>query len=80
MTEYEARLSRRSPAVLALDDLDVRPTNADGNGFHEDRTFMHIRLRNIFNRAVPGFLGSTVIAFMGKSPFYVLRYFFTDLR
>ncbi len=54
MAEHEARLAGRSPAVLALHDLDVRPTNADGNGFHEDRALMGVRFRKIFEPGCPG--------------------------
>jgi hypothetical protein len=56
MTQHEARLSRRCPAILTLHDLDVRPTNADGDGFHEYRTLMCIGLRNIFEPYCPGLL------------------------
>ena len=57
MSQHQTRLSRGRPAVLALHDLDVRATNADGNGLHEDRALMHIRLWKIFVPGCPGLFG-----------------------
>ena len=51
MSQHQARLSRRRPAVFPLDDLDVRPADADGYRFDQDRALTQIGLRNIF---VPG--------------------------
>ena len=45
--EHEARLARRGPAVLALDDLDVGPAHADGDGFHEHRPVADVRLGDV---------------------------------
>jgi len=54
MAEYQARRAWRSPAVFALDNLDVRPANADSHGFNQDRAFTHIRLWNLFVPGGPG--------------------------
>src|SRR5262249_28452867 len=48
MAQHEARLSGRSPAVLALGDLYVRPADPNRDSFHEHRAASDIRLRNIF--------------------------------
>ena len=57
MAQHEARLARRRPAVFPLDDLDVRSTDTDGDGFHEDRALAHIGLRKIFVPGCPGLFG-----------------------
>ena len=45
--EHQARLARRRPAVLALDDLDVRPADADGDGLDEHRPVVRVRLGDV---------------------------------
>ena len=45
--EHEARVPRRSPAVLAFRDLDVRPADADGHGLDEDRALTDVGLGNL---------------------------------
>ena len=54
--EHETRLARRRPAVLALDDLDVGPAHADGDGFHEHRALARVRLGDVFQTCGAGFL------------------------
>jgi hypothetical protein len=66
--EHEARLALRSPAVLALHDLDVGPAYADGDGFHEDRPGARSGSGMSSRRAVSGWRGSTVIAFISSAP------------
>jgi hypothetical protein len=56
MAQHEARLSGRCPAVFAIGNLDVGPANADGDGFHEDRSFAHIGLRNRLQKRAARFL------------------------
>src|SRR5262249_52176211 len=48
MAQYEARLSWRSPAVLALSGLQICPADPNRYRFHEHRPASEIRLRNIF--------------------------------
>jgi hypothetical protein len=48
MPQYQARLARGGPAVLALHDPDLGPANAHGNGFYEDRAATHVRLGDVF--------------------------------
>ncbi|MCJ7825506.1 MAG: hypothetical protein MUP44_11455, partial [Anaerolineales bacterium] len=52
--QHQARRARRSPAVFALDNLDVRPTDADSHGFNQDRAFSLIRLGHLFVPGGPG--------------------------
>ena len=57
VAEDEARLAGRSPAVLPLDDLDVGPADADGDGLHEDRPLRRARFRNLLQPGGPGLAG-----------------------
>src|SRR5262247_3061346 len=56
MAQYEARLSGRSPAVLALGDLHVCPADPNRNSLHEHRAVSEIGLRNIFQLSGVRFL------------------------
>ena len=67
VAEHEARLAGRRPAVLALDDLDVGAADADGDGFHENRTVARVGLRNVLQAADSRVFGSTVMAFTWRS-------------
>ena len=49
--------ARGSPAVLALGDLDVRPADADGHGFHEDRALAGVGLGDVLEPGGPGLAG-----------------------
>ena len=48
VTEHEARLARRRPAVLAVRNLDVSAANADGNSLHEHGAVLDVRFRDVF--------------------------------
>jgi hypothetical protein len=47
MAEHEAFLVRRSPTILALDDLNICPADSDGHSLHKDGALTHFRLREI---------------------------------
>jgi hypothetical protein len=48
VSEHEACLALRRPAVLSLDDFDVGPAHADRDGFHQDRPAACVRLGDVF--------------------------------
>ena len=63
--EHQPALARRRPSVLALDDLDVRPADADRDGFDKHRPAAHVGLGYVLEaRRSPALCGSTVMAFM----------------
>jgi len=54
VAEDEAVVPGRRPAVLPLGDLDVRPADADGDGFDEDRALADLRLGDLFEAGGAG--------------------------
>ncbi len=47
MSEGQELLPRRRPAVGAVDDLDIRPANPDGERLHQDGAVLGRRLGHV---------------------------------
>ena len=74
MSQHQARLSRRRPAVFPFGDLDVRSTDSGGNGFNQDRALAHIGLRKIFVPDCPGLFRFYSNRFHGVTSFLGTTY------
>src|SRR5258706_14149192 len=58
VSQHEARLARRRPAVFPLYDLDVGPADADGDAFSIYSSFACLWLGVVPIRDNPRFIGS----------------------
>ena len=63
VTEHEPLVTRRRPAVLAREDFQVRPADADRDRLDEHRTLILGRLGSSSSAADPPLPGITVTAF-----------------